>query len=85
MILTDTHTHLYSKEFDTDRSQLIKTAIKKVVIAIEDGSSYEATQELLQDAAAKLSRAKSKGVIHANTASRKLSRLALRINKSLEK
>ncbi|MFY9310116.1 MAG: TatD family hydrolase [Bacteroidia bacterium] len=28
MILTDTHTHLYSKEFDADRTQLIKTAIK---------------------------------------------------------
>jgi TatD DNase family protein len=28
MILTDTHTHLYSKEFDTDREQLIKSAIK---------------------------------------------------------
>lgn len=28
MILTDTHTHLYSKEFDADRSQLIKSAIK---------------------------------------------------------
>lgn len=28
MILTDTHTHLYSKEFDADRSQLIRTAIK---------------------------------------------------------
>ncbi len=28
MILTDTHTHLYSKEFDTDRSPLIKSAMK---------------------------------------------------------
>jgi len=28
MILTDTHTHLYSKDFDTDRSELIETAIK---------------------------------------------------------
>lgn len=29
MILTDTHTHLYSKEFDTNRSELIKAAINK--------------------------------------------------------
>lgn len=28
MILTDTHTHLYSKDFDTDRAELIETAIK---------------------------------------------------------
>lgn len=28
MILTDTHTHLYSKDFDLDRSELIETAIK---------------------------------------------------------
>lgn len=28
MILTDTHTHLYSKEFDAERTQLIKSAIK---------------------------------------------------------
>ncbi|MES2286524.1 MAG: TatD family hydrolase [Bacteroidota bacterium] len=28
MILTDTHTHLYSKDFDPDRSELIETAIK---------------------------------------------------------
>lgn len=28
MILTDTHTHLYSKDFDPDRAGLIETAIK---------------------------------------------------------
>ncbi|MCE9540216.1 MAG: TatD family hydrolase [Bacteroidetes bacterium] len=28
MILTDTHTHLYSKDFEPDRSELIETAIK---------------------------------------------------------
>lgn len=28
MVLTDTHTHLYSKEFDTDRTELIERAIK---------------------------------------------------------
>lgn len=31
MILTDTHTHLYSKDFDADRSELIETAIKNGV------------------------------------------------------
>ncbi len=31
MILTDTHTHLYSKEFDEDRNGIINTAISKGV------------------------------------------------------
>lgn len=31
MILTDTHTHLYSKEFDTDRAELIEKAINSGV------------------------------------------------------
>lgn len=31
MIITDTHTHLYSKEFDADRTQLIEKAIKSGV------------------------------------------------------
>jgi small subunit ribosomal protein S20 len=67
------------------RKTAIKTAIKKVVAAIDEGADYSVTQELLSDVAAKLARAKSKKVIHANTASRKLSRLALRINKSQAK
>ncbi|TVZ25940.1 TatD DNase family protein [Gillisia sp. Hel_I_86] len=29
MMLTDTHTHLYSKEFDADRKEVIEKAIKK--------------------------------------------------------
>ena len=28
MILTDTHTHLYSEAFDMDRDQMIKRALK---------------------------------------------------------
>ncbi|HRA60680.1 MAG TPA: TatD family hydrolase [Bacteroidia bacterium] len=31
MIITDTHIHLYSKEFDTDRDELVKTAMDKGV------------------------------------------------------
>ncbi|HVA97815.1 MAG TPA: TatD family hydrolase [Bacteroidia bacterium] len=31
MIFTDTHTHLYAKEFDIDRNQLIENAIQKGV------------------------------------------------------
>lgn len=67
------------------RKTAIKTAIKKVVAAIDQGADIVVTQELLSDVAAKLARAKSKNVIHPNTASRKLSRLALKINKSQAK
>ena len=31
MIFTDTHTHLYASEFDTDRTQIIENAISKGV------------------------------------------------------
>ncbi len=58
------------------RRTAIKTAVKKVIVALEEGQD---AQVLLADVAAKLARAKSKGVIHANTASRKLSRLAKRV------
>lgn len=65
------------------RRTAIKTAIKKVLAATEDKNFSESNaQSLLNDAAAKLARAKSKGLIHANTASRKLSRLAKRLNKA---
>lgn len=67
------------RERNLSRRTAIKTAIKKVVAAIEQGQD---TQALLSDVAAKLARAKSKGVLHANTAARKLSRLAKRANAS---
>lgn len=31
MIITDTHTHLYSEAFDDDRSEMIKRAIENGV------------------------------------------------------
>ena len=64
------------------RKTAIKTAIKKVLVALED-TTFDATKTdlLLRDVAAKLARAKGKKVIHANTASRKLSRLAKKVDK----
>ncbi len=62
------------------RKTAIKTAVKKVLTALE-AKNFNAEQAdlLLRDVAAKLARAKSKHVIHANTASRKLSRLAKKV------
>lgn len=61
------------------RKSAIKTATKKVLAAVEVGD-VSAAKELLKDVNAKLSRAKSKGLLHANTASRKMSRLAKKVS-----
>lgn len=67
-------------KINLSRKTAIKTAIKKVLTSIQSNSQDQA-QLLLSDVAAKLARAKGKGVMHRNTASRKLSRLAKKINK----
>lgn len=60
------------------RKSSIKTAIKKVVMAIETGD-INATKELLITAESKIARAKVKGLLHANTAARKISKLAQKV------
>jgi small subunit ribosomal protein S20 len=65
------------EERNLARKTAIKTAIKKVLAALSTDANQ--AQELLKDVAAQLSRAKSKRMIHANTASRKLSRLAQKV------
>lgn len=61
------------------RKTSVKTAIKKVLTAVEKEQDIAKIQELLRDAQAKIARAKNKGVLHANTASRKVGRLAKRV------
>ncbi|UNE35608.1 30S ribosomal protein S20 [Vermiphilus pyriformis] len=63
------------------RKSSIKSAIKKVLSAIAQSDAVETTAELLNDAQAKLARAKTKGLIHTNTAARKVSRLARKVKK----
>ena len=67
-----------------DRNQMIKSAvkteIKKVRTAIEAGNKEEAAKALLAATSA-IYKAESKGVFKKNTASRKVSRLALAVNK----
>ena len=58
----------------------IKTAAKKVLAAVEVNDKAGAKVNL-RAAAKVISAAASKGVIHKNTASRKISRLAKRANK----
>jgi small subunit ribosomal protein S20 len=66
-------------EVNVARRSDIKTAIKKVMTAI-DKKDIEAARQLLKDAEAKLARAKGKGTIHRKAASRKISRLVKRVN-----
>lgn len=58
----------------------VKTAMKKVFAAIEAGDK-EAAQAALVSATKIIESAASKGVYHKNNASRKVSRLALAVNK----
>jgi small subunit ribosomal protein S20 len=69
------------KRTATNRARIsrVRTFVKKVEVAIATGSK-EAAQSAFQLAQPELHRAITKGVLHKNTVSRKLSRLATRIN-----
>ena len=58
----------------------VKTAIKKVLAAVE-ANDKEAAQAALLVATATIDKACTKGVYHKNNASRKVSRLATAVNK----
>ncbi|WP_339108793.1 30S ribosomal protein S20 [Thioclava sp. GXIMD4216] len=60
------------------RRSRIRTFIRKVEEAIASGD-YAAAQEALKVAQPELMRGVVKGVVHKNTASRKVSRLAARV------
>ncbi len=60
------------------RRSALKTAIKKLIASVDGGQTAQ-IDTLFRDVASKLGRAKSKGLIHANAASRKLSRLAKKV------
>jgi len=57
----------------------IKTIAKKVESAIASGNKEDAGKSLI-DAVKTITKAVSKGVIHKNTASRKISRLTKKVN-----
>lgn len=57
----------------------VKTAVKKVLAAVEAGDKAVAKEALLS-ATATIDKATSKGVFHKNTASRKVSRLTKAVN-----
>jgi small subunit ribosomal protein S20 len=61
------------------RRSSIKTAVKKVMTALE-GSNIELAKKLFIEAESKLARARGKGLLHHNTAARKISRLAKKVS-----
>ena len=56
----------------------MNTAVKKVRVATEEGA--ENTADLLNSAKSLIAKAAKKGVIHQNTAARKISRLTKSIS-----
>ena len=58
----------------------VKTAIKKVHVAI-DQNDKEAASVALVNAISAINKAASKGVYHKNNAARKVSRLTMAVNK----
>jgi len=63
---------------NTARKSRIKTFLRKVEEAIASGDATNA-KEALRLAQPEIMRGASKGLLHANTASRKVSRLAARV------
>ena len=64
---------------NTARRSRIRTFIKKVELALASGDKDSATAAF-RAAESEIKRGVSKGVLHKNTASRKISRLARRLN-----
>jgi len=60
------------------RKSSLKTAIKRVVAALEM-NDLEGSKTLLVAAESKIARAKGKGLLHPNTAARKISKLAKKV------
>ncbi|MEX0671730.1 MAG: 30S ribosomal protein S20 [Candidatus Babeliales bacterium] len=67
------------RQINLARKTALKTAIKKVLLAVEK-KDKEVAKELLKDAEANLARAKGKGTIHRRAAFRKISRLTKHVN-----
>jgi len=65
-------------EINRNRVSRIRTFVKKVESAIQSGNKAEAA-EAFKAAQPEMMRGASKGVLHKNTVSRKLSRMSARI------
>lgn len=66
------------EEINTARTSRIRTFIKRVETALEGGDKAQAA-EALRAAQPEIARGVAKGVLHKNTAARKMSRLSKRV------
>jgi small subunit ribosomal protein S20 len=67
------------------RKSRVKTYLKNVIEALNNGKSKEEVMLFFSKASAETQRAANKKVIHKNNASRKISRLAKKINNKFNK
>lgn len=67
------------------RKSAVKTAIKKVQVALAAGKTQEEVTVLFNDAQSQLRRAAGKGLIHLNAAARRVSGLAKKMNVTFAK
>ncbi|MEE8886418.1 MAG: 30S ribosomal protein S20 [Eubacteriales bacterium] len=67
------------EEHNQSIKSAVKTSVKKVEAAVE-AKDKEAASKALLDATSTIDKAASKGVIHKNNASRKVSRLSKAVN-----
>ena len=68
-------------KINSSRKSRIKTFIKKIELALTAGD-MKAAELALKEARPEIQRGVTKGVLHKNTASRKISRLTARVKKS---
>lgn len=71
-------TNLMRQKRNNSRKSELKTVTKKVLTALADNNIAEA-KSAFKVAESKIARAKGKGLLKANTAARKISRLAKKI------
>lgn len=64
---------------NTSLRSALRTAVKKVLVAVDDDQSATAREELAQAVQA-LGKATTKGIVHKNYAARKISRLTRKVN-----
>lgn len=74
-ILTNEKSRLRNNAVKSD----LRTAVRKVEVAVQSGNKDEAAQAL-RSASRKFDKAVSKGVLHKNNAANKKSGLAARVN-----
>jgi small subunit ribosomal protein S20 len=73
------------RQVNLARKSEVKTAVKAVITAVEASAPADQLLEALRKAESEIAQAKKKGVLHRNTAARKISRLAKRVAKAKAK